>query len=843
MKKRLFSLFLALALLLTVLLPAIPAANAAKQEKTRAIGIVFDNSGSMFVDMGDGQDNRMAWCRATYAAEAFASMMNEGDQLILYPMNPFVLGKNGTQEYSRENPLVIQGPEQSETIRQIYTTWAGDTPFKTVTAAYEGLAKVKADEKYLIILTDGKFEEDDVVEEMDTVNSTLDQYSQDVQVMYLGLGVQKKYTPTESNTRQHYVKANNTSAVLTELTDMCNRIFGRDLLPLSGNTASFDVSMSKLIVFIQGENISDVTLGGRKPNSQHATKYSELGCKEPAHYDWKVDYSLQGVIATFEDLDAGRYELSYSGNATSTSIYYEPDVDLAVELIDAYGNPIGKEVCAGTYTLNYSLVDKHGNSTVSDRLGDVSYSVELNGESISLDDPSHPGSIELELNAGDKLHGLFSVRYLKDYTIEKDSSALGWGEQGLEVITRPVGQVTAKVTGGADVYPLSQLEELAVYEVSIFCEGEQITGADLDRTELKVDLDGGNAVPDIQKTENGYTVTLKYNGSAADTQCGAQSVSFNAAYTNEDGQTGNADPIIREFEIQDDSTSLKADIQLEQNYYVISKLDEAAPIRFRLTADGAPLSEEAFAATQFSVDMEGLVFDLQADPQSSSYTAALQPGQKITDGKYTVSCVANGFDEIGRPVTAEDSVKIECRSYPSWIPWLISLLILIGLLTILWIIMNTKILPKKILLNDDVVFTVRGREIPGAATCSYAGGNKKKGSLRIQSPPYIPNPMAQCGLALTLTAISPRRTKSRSRHAQVTRVTALNPGNTTSISIGGFQMEKDPATGTLVPVGGEENANINFKIGNNTDFEVVAKVPDGTGRRITCTLSGTLRFL
>ena len=843
MKKRLLSLFLTLALLVSVLLPAVPVTQAAKQEKTRAIAIVFDNSGSMYTVMSATQDNRKAWCRATYAAEAFASMMNDGDILQLYPMNPIVLGKNGTQQYSRENPLVIQGPQESETIRQIYTPWAGDTPFKTVTAAYEGLSKVNADEKFLIILTDGKFEEAYVVEEMDTVNGTLDQYSQDVQVMYLGLGVQKKYTPTKSNSRQHYVNTDGSSAVLTELTDMCNRIFGRDLLPLSGNTAEFDVSMSKLIVFIQGESISDVTLGGKKPNSQHAIKYSELGCLEP-DYDWQIDYTLQGVIATFEDFDAGSYELSYSGNATSTSIYYEPDVDLAVELIDAQGNPAGKEIYAGTYTLNYSLVDKHGTPTTSALLGDVNYTIhyEINGESFDLQE-TKPGSVQLELQAGDKLDGLFTVRYLKDYTLQKTSAQLGWPAGGYEVVTRPVGQVTAKVDGGQDVYPLSQLEELAVYEVSVYCEGEQITGADLDRAELKVALEDGNAVPDIRKSETGFTVSLKYNGSAADTKCGVQRASFDAAYTNEDGQTGHADPIVREFEIQDDSSSLKAEIQLDQSYYVISKLDEAAPIRFRLSADGAPLSPEQFATTQFKVDMEGVAFDLQPDPQNSSYVATLQPGQKIADKKYTVSCEANGLDEIGRPVTATDSAKIECRSYPRWVPWLIALLILIGLLIILWIILNTKILPKKILLNDDVVFTVRGREIPGAATCSYAGGNKKKGSLRIQSPPYIPNPMAQCGLTLTLSAISPRRTKSRSRKAQVSRVTALNPGNTTSISIGGFQMEKDPATGALVPVGGEENANINFKIGHNTDFEVVAKVPDGTGRRITCTLSGTLRFM
>ena len=116
MKKRLLCLFLTLALLVTVLLPAVPAAQAStkteKPEKTRAIAIVFDNSGSMYTIMSATQDNRWAWCRATYAAEVFASMMNEGDQLIIYPMNDIKLGKEGTTIYTMNSPLVINGPKE-----------------------------------------------------------------------------------------------------------------------------------------------------------------------------------------------------------------------------------------------------------------------------------------------------------------------------------------------------------------------------------------------------------------------------------------------------------------------------------------------------------------------------------------------------------------------------------------------------------------------------------------------------------------------------------------------------------------------------------------------------------
>ena len=39
-------------------------------------------------------------------------------------------------------------------------------------------------------------------------------------------------------------------------------IFGRDELKLSGDTLEFDLPMSKLILFVQGSGVGDVTLTG-----------------------------------------------------------------------------------------------------------------------------------------------------------------------------------------------------------------------------------------------------------------------------------------------------------------------------------------------------------------------------------------------------------------------------------------------------------------------------------------------------------------------------------------------------------------------------------------------------
>lgn len=76
--RRLLSMLLVLVLGFATASGAL-AAGGTKNTVSRSIAIVFDNSGSMYM-----QGNK-AWCRATYAIEVFASMMNVGDVLRVYP--------------------------------------------------------------------------------------------------------------------------------------------------------------------------------------------------------------------------------------------------------------------------------------------------------------------------------------------------------------------------------------------------------------------------------------------------------------------------------------------------------------------------------------------------------------------------------------------------------------------------------------------------------------------------------------------------------------------------------------------------------------------------------------
>ena len=99
---------------------------------------MFDNSGSMYIE------KKQDWCRATYAMEVFASMLNKCDTLTIYPMCPIeVEGKT----YTMDSPFQITDASQSAKIREIYTPDAKGTPIASIDAASNGLQSATADKK------------------------------------------------------------------------------------------------------------------------------------------------------------------------------------------------------------------------------------------------------------------------------------------------------------------------------------------------------------------------------------------------------------------------------------------------------------------------------------------------------------------------------------------------------------------------------------------------------------------------------------------------------------------------------------------------------------------------
>lgn len=390
---RTIACFLSCLLLISCMGMPVLAAGGTGKTTSRAIAIVFDNSGSMYM-----QQNK-AWCRATYAIEVFASMMNEGDTLQVYPMYDVTVGG---VTYTSQNPFTISGGDDTSVIQTMYSPYAGDTPIETIGDAYNGVKKVNADERWLIVLTDGAvFYENgeellgDATERR--LSEVLTEYNKAVNVLYLGIDPVAVIPEVVSSGEYQYHsdKAADSRDTLTKLTEMCNMIFGRDVLAGAGSKLTFDVSMKKLILFVQGSGISGVTLtdaNGRSvgdPSLEYSPRYGELGAgsvyKDGRPLSFSYDSSLSGYIAVYDtELDAGTYTLSYSGDVSSVNVYYEPDIDLTATLTDSFGSVMtaGSELYPGVYSINYGLVDKDGNTTTSKLLGDTKFVVtySVNGE-------------------------------------------------------------------------------------------------------------------------------------------------------------------------------------------------------------------------------------------------------------------------------------------------------------------------------------------------------------------------------------------------------------------------------------------------------------------------------
>ena len=89
--------------------------------------------------------SQLSLCRATYAVEVLASMLNKGDILRVYSMNKMTIG---SKSYNMDNLIVINGGGNASIIREAYTVsgW-GNTPVEAVTSAYKGISSKRADEK------------------------------------------------------------------------------------------------------------------------------------------------------------------------------------------------------------------------------------------------------------------------------------------------------------------------------------------------------------------------------------------------------------------------------------------------------------------------------------------------------------------------------------------------------------------------------------------------------------------------------------------------------------------------------------------------------------------------
>lgn len=399
-----------------------PRCAYASQEdglSSRAIGIAYDNSGSMVYSKST------KWCGAKYSLEVIAAMLDENDVMALYAMD----------ESSQK--LSISGDQDmAERVRMIHDADLNVSEETDPAAAENALAYLKgvpADEKFLIITTDGDFT---VGKKFDGVKEVVKEAKGlGISVIYLAIGKVNNVIDADPSNGVFVKLASSSETILSTMVDIANQVFGRDALPgssvdVGAGRFTFDVPMSQLIVFAQGENVKVGNLttddGREIVGETSQVRYSDYATKKNTNYgEGEPDRTLQGVICTFKgEIPKGSAQASVEG-ASNVEVYYTPYVGIAADLVEkrtgiSYELKPGEqnELSAGEYEADLRFVDPFtGETIVSDLLKDPVFEMQCEQDgSVQTVAPGEtlmvtPGEVSLVASA--TTNG--SVRVTQDY--------------------------------------------------------------------------------------------------------------------------------------------------------------------------------------------------------------------------------------------------------------------------------------------------------------------------------------------------------------------------------------------------------------------------------------------
>lgn len=415
-------------------------------EPSRIINIVYDDSGSMYTSNKVDVDT---WCQAKYSMEVFAAMMGNTDTMNIYYMSDF---DDGAFSGPR---LTLAGSNGSEAnVQAIHNekTKAKNTPFNSVRQAYSDLYNAVADEKWLVVLTDGAFEDGAIPES--EVNGFFSSKADDISVCFLAIGPEASVIADAPQRNIYSYHATTNSDILINITDISSRIFQRNKLNVNvqSGSVSFDVPMQELVVFAQGEDVSinGISSGdGSIIKSATAPVRVSYSLCDAVNKQNQPTTDLQGAIATFQgDYNIGTYTVNVDG-AETLEVYYKPNVMVTVALFDSEGNPVtsADNIQEGDYTLDLGLANPITGEVVnssSDLLGTVDFNAILTNNDVTHDQVYANGSVVHIEEGTVKIIG--NARYL-DYnylSTEVDFSAIRNKLVTFSVVENPTYNVISK---------------------------------------------------------------------------------------------------------------------------------------------------------------------------------------------------------------------------------------------------------------------------------------------------------------------------------------------------------------------------------------------------------------
>ena len=369
-------------------------------KRSRQINLVLDDSGSMFAENSKPLDR---WSQAKYSLEVFAAMLEPGDSLNVYRMSDFKDGKSpnaGAQtQLSGDEPV-------NSRVSKIHsmTLQGGGTPYAPVQDAYDDLVGSTAQDKWLVIVSDGEFND----RETAAVKADLRKFianntteSTTMRVAFLAIGPAAPRLDNDPDGGIYFEQAPRSSDLLNRMTRFANLIFERnEIVQSAPGRISPDVDLEVATVFAQGAN---VTIGNAQTSRGEVAPASivevEWTTNPTAEYEDRQvpavpDKNLHGMLATFENLPKGDITFDVTG-AQTINVFFKPKVAFGVKLTDEHGNIVDADkIVGGQYTLNFGFMDALCNFIESDLLGEIEYTARQ----------SHDGQVVVEnFRSGDKI--------------------------------------------------------------------------------------------------------------------------------------------------------------------------------------------------------------------------------------------------------------------------------------------------------------------------------------------------------------------------------------------------------------------------------------------------------
>jgi hypothetical protein len=468
----------------------------------RIISIVYDDSNSML------ENQKTTWSHAKYALQVFSALLEENDELSVFLMSSFLPGSN------RTNPDIMisgrSGSRVSELLNGMTARDTGGTPFRSVQVAYEYLRKSATadDEKWLIILTDGDFNDNpNLNEEYNKYISKLNGLK--ILTLAIGPDVDPKKLPVANNSTYVY-KANVDEEVTLEIANIAKRVFNRAEL---SNLKSFElgIPVSEIIVFAQGDdvkvelgNLSGAAISKRMnvevgdadiPFATSNSKY--VGNIRAATLRGQLVYITPASGSDFIDIQKN-VTLDITGSS-SIRIYYKPKVEIEVYLSKPNGERVEDDrIHSGSYTINANIMYPNDPTKTSlidlNLLGNLQFEFEIinNDKVISCGvNACRVGStISIERGTLDvKVVG----RYLTYNTISEYINFK---------VLAPPQPVTLTINKKNEGYILSNIENEQPIEVEISQDGVIISKEKWDLLHLEdVHVTGGSLEYEVIKSD------------------------------------------------------------------------------------------------------------------------------------------------------------------------------------------------------------------------------------------------------------------------------------------------------------------------------------------------------